>query len=134
MKLASKAHGVFHWAWGHRGGKEVVLYSCIFTLLLQRLKKLTRLMEDRVWNTGQLGHLDAIALAGGAGLHFMQKHHATRGLTRTQVHIASMVVKRGKLGELKVMRRKKREGLGLVVQICRNGTGQGQAVRGRCHP
>ena len=124
MKLALKAQGVFHWAWGHRGGKEIVLYSCIFTLLLQRLKKLTCLMQDRVWDARQLGHLDTIALAGGTRLHFMQKHHTTRRLTRTQVHIASMVVKRGKCGELKVMSRKKREGLGLVVQISRNGTGQ----------
>ena len=100
-------------------------------LRFQGGQRIPGVVDHRGGHTGQPGHGNAVAFAGGAGLDVVQKHDLVARLDRADMHVGRAVVLGRELGQLKIMGGKQRESLGFVVQVRGNATGQGQPVEGR---
>ena len=85
-------------------------------------------------HTRQPRYLDAVALAGRAGLHLVQEDDVAAALAggfgRADVHVDGGVVRGRELGQLEVMGGEQRKGFGPVVQLRGDAGGQRQAVEG----
>ena len=62
--------------------------------------------EHRCWHARQLGHRNAIALAGRARFYGVQKHNVSAFFYSIHMHIDRAAVLRRKMRELKIMRGK----------------------------
>ena len=57
--------------------------------------------DDFCWHSGELGYVDPVAAAGGAGLHFMQEDDTIAVLDDRDVLVDAGVEVVGELSELK---------------------------------
>ena len=99
-------------------------------LALQALELRPCAADHGLWDTGQLRHLQAITLAGGAVVNGMQEDDGVLVFGGGQVHVDGMVELVRQLRQFEVVGGKQGVTADFPGQVLCGGPGQGQAIKG----
>ena len=87
-------------------------------------------LDELGWQAGQLGHFNAVAAAGGAGLHFAQEDDSRGGVAHRDLEILYPRQPIRQLGQFVVVGGKQGLGAGMRLDVFHRRPRQRQSVKG----
>ena len=106
------------------------LFPRVFGSRRQLIENLTGPLHHRGGNAGEASGFDAVAAAGAAGLHAMQKQQVIAGFLHQHLEVGHIRALCRQVVELVIVRREHGAGLQVAGQVFAHGPGDGEAIKG----